>query len=306
MSINNAILGILSYKSSTGYDLKKIMQESPFMHWSGNNNQIYKALIELLDEGLVTNEVQHQESSPSKKVYTITQDGLAELKNWVLSTPEAPEFKKIFLVQLAWSDQLTTEELNTLLSTYENEIRMQILLHQEKKRRQPFSPARTAREVQIWDLIYENIISSYENELDWIQKVRQTILSHAKEERKIMTYNVIEKGDKKYIECALAETPLSTERDALDLIGACGEHDTYCLMLHSAVLAEDFFKLRTGLAGQILQKFVNYNLRVAVILGSDQKITSKFKELIAESNKGNDFRVFKEIHEAENWLLNLD
>jgi DNA-binding PadR family transcriptional regulator len=175
MSINYAILGILSCRSLTGYDLKKIMQESTFMYWSGNNNQIYKALVELLDKGLVTNEVQHHESSPSKKIYTITEAGRTELKEWVKSNPEAPEFKKMFLIQLAWADQLNTEEINTLLSKYENEVRMQILMEQEKKRRETFSPSRTSREVQIWDFIYDNIISSYENELNWIQKVRKEI-----------------------------------------------------------------------------------------------------------------------------------
>ncbi len=63
MSINHAILGILSCRSVTGYDLKKIIQESPFMPWSGNNNQIYKALVEILEEGFVTHEVRHQEST---------------------------------------------------------------------------------------------------------------------------------------------------------------------------------------------------------------------------------------------------
>lgn len=172
MSINYAILGILSSKSLTGYDLKKIIQESSFMHWSGNNNQIYKALVELLDEGLVTSEVQHQESSPTKKIYTITEAGLAELKKWVLSSTESPEFKKTFLVQLAWANQLSSDELDTLLSGYENEINQQIILHQEKKRRDTFSPARNSREVYLWDMIHDNIISSYQNELSWVQKLR--------------------------------------------------------------------------------------------------------------------------------------
>jgi hypothetical protein len=107
-----------------------------------------------------------------------------------------------------------------------------------------------------------------------------------------------------YIE-SLPETRLSTEQDALDLIAACGEHDTYLLMLQAEGISEDFFKLKTGLAGKVLQKFVNYNVKVALIIPVGQKINGKFKELIAESNKGNDFRVFNTILEAENWLLNL-
>jgi len=172
MSINHAILGILSFKSLTGYDLKKIIQESPFMYWSGNNNQIYKSLVELHNQGYVTNEVRHQESSPSKKIYTITTEGLSELKQWVSSSPESPEFKKKFLIQLAWAEQLNYDELNKLLSEYENEIRMQIILHEEKKRRKAFTPDRTRRESFLWDMIFDNIISSYQNELDWVQKVR--------------------------------------------------------------------------------------------------------------------------------------
>ncbi|WP_020431692.1 PadR family transcriptional regulator, partial [Paenibacillus riograndensis] len=74
----------------TGYDLKKLIQESSFLYWSGNNNQIYKALVELLNAGFVTNEVRHQDSSPSKKIYTITSSGLAELRKWVVAPPEPP------------------------------------------------------------------------------------------------------------------------------------------------------------------------------------------------------------------------
>lgn len=304
MSISHAILGILSCKPSTGYDLKKIIQELSFMYWSGNNNQIYKALVELLDEGFVTNEVQHQESSPSKKIYTITKEGLAELKEWVFSSPELPELKKPFLIQLAWADQLQPDELNTLLTGYENRIRMQILLQKEKQRRGTFSPARTPREIYLWEMIQENIISSYENELIWLEKIRKAIESDCKEETNKMDYSVIEKNGKKYIECFSAKTPIQSEQDALDLIMVCGENNTNLLLIHSEALAENFFKLKTGIAGMILQKFVNYHLRTAVIIHEELKITGKFKEMLAEAKKGNDFRIFNNVTVAENWLFN--
>lgn len=172
MSIKYAILGLLSWKPSTGYDLKKVFENSSIMYWSGNNNQIYKTLVQLLDEGSVTNEVLHQESAPSKKLYAITDKGVAALKEWVLSTPELPEFKKTFLVQLAWADQLNEAELDGLLSRYEEEVNIQLLMQQEKARRGINSPKRTAREVYLWDMISENVISSYKNELEWIRKVR--------------------------------------------------------------------------------------------------------------------------------------
>ena len=141
MSINHAILGMLSHQPMTGYDLKKIMQDSPFMYWSGNNNQIYKALLELNAEGFVTSETQHQDGSPSKKIYTITEDGLAELRLWTLTAPEAPEIKKAFLVQLAWTWQLSNAELAKLLDQYEQVVRGELLIERAK-----ISPNRTPRE----------------------------------------------------------------------------------------------------------------------------------------------------------------
>lgn len=302
MSISYAILGILSCKPFTGYDLKKIIQSSSFMPWSGNNNQIYKSLVELLGEGFVVNEVHHQESSPSKKVYTITEAGLIKLKEWVLSSPESPEFKKPFLIQLAWADQLSPEELNDLLWRYEYEIKMQILSHQEKKRRGSFSPERSLREKLIWEMIDQNILSSYENEIEWVSQLRRKICGQNEEERK-MNYTVIIKGDKTYIQYTSSESPISSEQEAIDLIAVCLENNTNLILLGSEVLADDFFKLGTGLAGGVLQKFVNYRIKTAVVISNKEKIKGKFKDLLAESNKGNSFRVFDNTDDAENWLI---
>lgn len=175
MSIKYAILGMLSWKPSSGYDLKKVFEDSSIMYWSGNNNQIYKALVQLLDEGLVTNETVHQESTPSKKLYTITTAGSAALREWVLSAPELPEFKRTFLVQLAWADQLESRELIELLGRYENEVNIQLLMQKEKLRRGINAPNRNPREVFIWESIYGNVVSSFENELVWVRNLRKEL-----------------------------------------------------------------------------------------------------------------------------------
>jgi PadR family transcriptional regulator AphA len=114
---------------------------------------------------------------------------------------------------------------------------------------------------------------------------------------------VIDKNNKKYVECASAEASIHTEQNALDLIAACIENDTNLLMIHAEALVDDFFELRTGLAGSILQKFVNYHVKAVVVLTDSQKMQGRFKELSAESNKGSSFRVFSSKAEAENWLL---
>jgi PadR family transcriptional regulator AphA len=176
MNLSYAILGLLSWKPLSGYDLKKIFADSTILYWSGNNNQIYKALVQLHDEGLVTQEVHYQEYLPARKIYTITEKGQEALKAWVLSTPDLFEFHNTFLIQLTWADLLSGEELSALLNHYEEEVHVHFLMQQEKVRRMEPSSARTPREAYLWEMAMQNILSVYESELAWVRRVREGLL----------------------------------------------------------------------------------------------------------------------------------
>ncbi|TDL57157.1 DUF4180 domain-containing protein [Paenibacillus dendritiformis] len=304
MSIKYAILGLLSWKPATGYELKKIFEDSSAMYWSGNNNQIYRSLVQLLDDGFVTNEVKHQESSPSKKIYSITEEGLARLKDWVLEEPDVPEFKNTFLIQLAWADQLSDKELHELLDRYESSINMQLVYQQEKMKRGVQAPNRNKRETFLWDKIAENQLSFYHNELKWVQGIRKELDGRKQmEERTTMNYKIVENGTKKYIELISSPTPLNTEQDAVDLVALCREHDIDFLMLHGEALSEDFFNLRTGVAGRMMQKFITYSVKTAVVIPDPSVNKGRFKEMVTESNRSNQFGVFESREDAESWLI---
>jgi PadR family transcriptional regulator AphA len=173
--IQYAILGLLSWRPLSGYDLKKIISESEVFYWSGNNNQIYTALIRLHADGLVTRQVQLQESLPAKKIYSITQAGRDELRRWVLSTAELPEAHNTFLIQLAWAEVLTAKELDDLLGRYAAEIDLKLRMQQEKSSRPIVAPNRTRREAYLWEKISENLLSTYQNELEWVRHVREEL-----------------------------------------------------------------------------------------------------------------------------------
>ncbi len=60
------------------------------------------------------------------------------------------------------------------------------------------------------------------------------------------------------------------------------------IVLSKELVVDKFFILRSGLAGEILQKFINYQFRIA-IYGDYSKYTSKpLKDFIYESNNGHD------------------
>ncbi len=175
MTIHYAILGILSWRPSSGYELKKVFEDSPYLYWSGNNNQIYKSLLQLQKNGLVSFETIHQDGAPSKKIYSVTQKGQIELKEWILSASAIPEFKKPFLIQTAWADMLSKEELGLLFERYEKEIESQLVLQKEKYDRQKDWPNRSQRETFLWNMISVNLMSTYQSELTWIRKVKQQL-----------------------------------------------------------------------------------------------------------------------------------
>ncbi len=70
------------------------------------------------------------------------------------------------------------------------------------------------------------------------------------------------------------------------------------VILHEKNLHADFFELRTGLAGEILQKVMNYRCRLGIV-GEFSKYTSKaLRDFIYESNKGNVIVFERSVDEA--------
>lgn len=176
MTIQYAILGLLSWRPSSGYELKKVFEDSPYLYWSGNNNQIYKSLIQLQQDGLISYETIHQDGAPSKKIYSITKKGTSELKEWITGASAVPEFKNPFLIQLAWADMLSKDELSQLLMKYEKDVEARLNMQKEKYDREKDWPNRSPRETFLWNMMSVNLMSTFQNELAWVRKVRQQLL----------------------------------------------------------------------------------------------------------------------------------
>jgi PadR family transcriptional regulator AphA len=171
--IRYAILGLLSWKPLTGYDLKLIFQTSTLMYWSGNSNQIYRTLVKLHEDELVSRQIEDQESGPSRKIYTITEAGNAALRDWILSPPELPDIKHPFLIQVAWADALSADDLDEVLARYEQEVGLRLAMLREQLQRQTDAfPNRTPRETLLWQRVSENWIGKYDHDLTWVRALR--------------------------------------------------------------------------------------------------------------------------------------
>lgn len=88
--------------------------------------------------------------------------------------------------------------------------------------------------------------------------------------------------------CAPDGEKLKSEREALDLIGEAIEQGAEMVLVPVERLEDDFFQLKTRLAGQIIQKFVNYRRRL-VILGDISGYVAQsraLKDFVYEANRG--------------------
>lgn len=118
-----------------------------------------------------------------------------------------------------------------------------------------------------------------------------------------MKFNIITKENGRYLDYTSFTGVLSSEKDAVDMVSACFSNDTGNLLLHERSVSPDFFNLRTGLAGAVLNKFQTYNIKTALIIQDTGLLEGRFGEMVMESNKGNDFRVYDSIQAAEEWML---
>jgi DNA-binding PadR family transcriptional regulator len=94
-----AILGMLSHEPLTGYDLKKRMEYTIGFFWPDLSfSKIYPNLKKLETEKLVEMEKIEGENRPDKKLYSITEKGKSELKQWISLPIDIEKSRNMFMI----------------------------------------------------------------------------------------------------------------------------------------------------------------------------------------------------------------
>jgi hypothetical protein len=97
---------------------------------------------------------------------------------------------------------------------------------------------------------------------------------------------------------------INNERDAVELIGAASQCGASVVAVPIERLNEDFFRLRTGIAGAIIQKFVTYNLRLVVVgdISRHLEESSALRDFVTEANRGGHVWFCSGVDELHNRL----
>jgi hypothetical protein len=74
------------------------------------------------------------------------------------------------------------------------------------------------------------------------------------------------------------------------------------LIVDETRLSAEFFELGSGFAGEVLQKFTNYRVRLAIVVADPAAYGSRFGELAYEHRSHASVRFFADEQLARRWL----
>ena len=123
MELKHAILGLLSIRPMSGYDLGRAFTGSVAHFWHADQSQIYRTIDRLAAAGAIDTEVISQDGKPDRKVHALTDAGQTELNSWLSGPVETARPKLPMLAQLFFVARLGRADTERLLDEYEAQVR---------------------------------------------------------------------------------------------------------------------------------------------------------------------------------------
>ncbi|WP_030385510.1 PadR family transcriptional regulator [Streptomyces sp. NRRL S-241] len=141
-----AVLGLLSFgEELSGYDLKKWSDRSlRFFYWSPSFSQIYSELKRLEKAGYASSRMVAQDTGTrDKRVYRITDEGMAAVRQWAREAPvDPPVLKHGPMLRLWLGHLLEPEQMREVLAQHQE--------FAERMRRRAVADAEAAQDESAW------------------------------------------------------------------------------------------------------------------------------------------------------------
>jgi DNA-binding PadR family transcriptional regulator len=115
------ILGFLSWHPMSGYDIKRLVDESTRFFWTASYGQIYPELKRLAEARLIEGTEQPQ-GGRQRTVYSLTAEGSKRLEQWLEAKPEAFEMRDEGLLKLFFASASPRTAASTLQAKREKHL----------------------------------------------------------------------------------------------------------------------------------------------------------------------------------------
>ncbi|MFO7368658.1 MAG: DUF4180 domain-containing protein [Bacteroidales bacterium] len=113
-----------------------------------------------------------------------------------------------------------------------------------------------------------------------------------------MELSIIHHNNKTIAQLIHHEAWLTDIDDFIDLLGNASYQGATGIIVHESDLSPEFFDLSTRIAGEILQKFSNYRMKLAIVGDFDKFPSKSLKDFIYESNKTGHILFVSTLEEA--------
>lgn len=167
MSVRHALLGLLSQKPRHGYELLTAFTAlvGGEKNWEVKPAQIYMTLNRLKEAGLVQVGRVEQEGGTEKQIYSITEKGKLELKEWLSSPVKTTYRRDEFFIK--WMISLALDEGDSARLLYIQRASLFKELHKLNQEKMKIDPDTELAQV----LLLEQAIMHTEADLRWLDMI---------------------------------------------------------------------------------------------------------------------------------------
>jgi hypothetical protein len=114
-----------------------------------------------------------------------------------------------------------------------------------------------------------------------------------------MNVKISERDSSKIAIIESSDILINNAQEALDLMATVKYlYGCHKMIINASSITKDFFALKTGIAGEILQKYTNYHIKIAIVGNFDIYNSKSLHDFIFESNKGSQVFFLREEKEA--------
>src|SRR5262245_11497330 len=133
-TISYVILGLLTFREMSGYDLKQLINKSiTHFYWSLAKSQIYGELRRLEAHGLVTMREVPQTLRLDKRLYQITFEGIEVMLQWLRSSGVEPDsYKSALLLKMFFGHMLSYDVTLGLLEERRKQIAQELAMCEKR------------------------------------------------------------------------------------------------------------------------------------------------------------------------------
>ena len=168
-----ALLSLLSKKDMSGYDIKQMAGKVAAYHWSESNAQIYPILEKLENKGYVNSYIDEKSGERLRRIYSITNEGLNYLKNWIIEPVKPSQYREEFLIKLSAAELVDPTILIFHFKYYKSECERQ--LQEIEKIQTDLSLRHSSRRLMHLNMVYDFSKLNLEAKLRWCEKNIQTL-----------------------------------------------------------------------------------------------------------------------------------